>query len=343
MKVIDLRSDTVSLPTDEMREVMARAEVGDDGYGDDPTVNRLQEISAEITGKEAALYMPSGTMTNLVAIMTHTRPSDSIVMGKNAHSWKYESGGPSAIAGVLPIIIDGDGTFTWDDVEENSLGGDVHLAPTTLVMMENSHNDGGGIVFPQEKVEEIGEKARFWGIKTHIDGARIFNAAVASGKNVAELCAPADTVSFCLSKGLGCPVGSVLCGPADFIERAGRYRELVGGGMRQAGIIAAAGIYALENNVERLADDHESARYLAKGLAAIDGYEVDIDRVETNMVFAELSDENENAVLFAAKLRDMGLLVNPISKRCLRAVTCLNVSRADIDDALRIFEKAVEG
>jgi threonine aldolase len=341
--MIDLRSDTVTRPTLEMREFMAKAEVGDDGYHEDPSINRLQDISKGITGKEDALYLPTGTMANIVAIMSHTRPSDSIVLGQKAHSWLYESGSPAAIAGVLPVQVGVDGTFTWKDVEENALGGDVHLAPTTLIMMENTHNGGGGIVFPQSDIEDISEKARFWGYKTHIDGARIFNASIASQKSVLELAAPVDSISFCLSKGLGCPVGSVLCGSAAFIQMARRYRELLGGGMRQAGIVASAGIYALENNIERLQDDHDNAKLLAEKISEIDGLETDLVKVQSNMVFVAVKNERLNAVEYAGKLKENGVLVNAFEKHRFRAVTHLEITRDDILKAVSVFKEVLAG
>ncbi len=339
--MIDLRSDTVTRPTPAMREFMAKAEVGDDGYGDDPTVNLLQEKSARVTGKEDALFLPSGTMANVVAIMCHTRPSDSVILGKNAHSWLYESGSIGAVAGVLPIIVGEDGTFTWEDVNANAKGGDVHMAPTTLVMMENTHNGGGGIVFPQKWIVEICEKAGFWGIKTHIDGARIFNASIASGKPAAELCAPVDSVSFCLSKGLGAPVGSMLCGTRDFILKARRYRELLGGGMRQVGIVAAGGVWALDNHVERLEEDHANAMVLARGLKDIKGLRVDLERVHTNMVFIGLEKDGLNAFEYAARLGELGVKINAMGKDFLRAVTHLDVSWSDVTRAIDLFEKAL--
>ena len=339
--MIDLRSDTVTRPSEAMREFMRNAACGDDGYGDDPSINQLQKLAAETLGKEEALFLPSGTMANLVAIMTHTRPSDSVVLGYKAHSFLYESGGPAALAGVLPIIVGHDGAFTWEDVEKNALGGDVHLAPTTLVMMENTHNGGGGIVFPQEHIEEICEKARFWNIRTHIDGARIMNAAVALGKSASELCAPADTVSLCLSKGLGCPVGSVLAGPAEFIARARRFRELLGGGMRQAGIVASAGVYALENNVDRLAGDHANARLLAEKLASLEGLYVDLDTVQTNMVFIETRREDMAAFNVVLALREKGVLANPMGKDKIRCVTHLDVTREDVIKAAEAFKEVM--
>jgi len=339
-EVIDLRSDTVTRPTQEMRRCMARAEVGDDGYGDDPSINELQRRSAEVTGKEDALFVPSGTMANLVAVMSHTRPGDSVVLGRGAHSWLYESGGPAQIAGVMTYIAGADGTFTWEEVEEAAKGGNVHMAPTTLVMMENTHNAGGGIIFPQEQIEDIAQKARFWGFKTHIDGARIFNAAVAAGKSVAELCASVDSVSFCLSKGLGCPVGSVVCGSREFIQRTRRYREVLGGGMRQAGIVAAAGLYALDHNVERLQEDHDNARVLAEELSDLPALEIDLEKVQTNMVFIELT--GMNAFELAARLKESGVLMNPLGKNLLRAVTHRDVTRQQVERAAEIFIKQIE-
>jgi len=340
--MIDLRSDTVTQPTAAMREAMARAECGDDGYGEDPSINRLQEMAAELLGKEDALYVPSGTMANLVALMSHTRPSDSVILGQGAHTWLYESGSPGAIAGVLTIIVGDGGTFTWQDVEDNSLGGNVHMAPTTLVMMENTHNAGGGIIFDQDHIIEICEKAKFWGMGTHIDGARILNASVATGVPAAELCAPADSVSLCLSKGLGCPVGSVVAGSSEFIQKTRRYRELLGGGMRQAGIVAAAGIHALENNIDRLADDHNNAKLLAEKLSDVDGIKVDLAKVHTNMVFIEVAKPGLNAFDCAARLKQRGVLVNPLAKQKLRAVTHLDVDKDDVIKAAGVFDEALK-
>jgi len=339
--LIDLRSDTVTQPTPEMREFMANAEVGDDGYNEDPSINKLQEISKDLSGKQDALYLPSGTMANIVAVMSHTRPSDSIILGQKAHTWLYESGSPAAIAGVLSNLVGKDGTFTWSDVEENALGGNVHLAPTTLIMMENTHNGGGGIIFPQKDVEEISEKARFWGYKTHIDGARIFNASIATGKTVSELAAPVDSISFCLSKGLGCPVGSVLCGTKEFIEKARRYRELLGGGMRQAGIVAAAGIYALENNIERLSKDHDNAKLLSEKTAKIEGLETDLTKVHSNMVFVTVKKDGLNAVEYAGMLKEKGVLVNALAKFGFRAVTHMGISKDDIIKVASVFEETL--
>lgn len=340
--MIDLRSDTVTLPTTAMRAVMAGAEVGDDVYGEDPTVNRLQERAAELMGKAAGLLVPSGSMANLCAMLAHTRPGDSVILGRGAHSFVYESGGICALAGLLPIIVGTDGTFTWADVEQNAKGGNLHLAPTTLIMMENTHNQGGGVVFPQEQVIAIGAQAQAWGFHTHIDGARIFNAAVATGQPARELAAPVESVSFCLSKGLGCPAGSVLTGPVDFIERARRFRKMLGGAMRQAGILAAAGLYALEHHVNRLAEDHQNARDLALMLSDLAGMKIDLGRVQTNMVFIEVTKPGLNAVVLSARLKDRGVLANPTGKSVLRAVTHLGITKEDVKSAAEIFADALK-
>jgi len=339
--MIDLRSDTVTLPDAGMRDSMAKAPVGDDVYGDDRSVNLLEEKCAEITGKEEALFVPSGTMANLVAVLTHTRPGDSVIMGQGAHSFMFETGAISAVAGVMPIIVGSGGTFTWQDVEHNAKGGNIHFASTTLVMMENTHNQGGGIIFSQQAVETIAANSRFWGFRTHIDGARIFNASIASGTPVKELSAPADSICFCLSKGLGAPVGSVLCGSADFISEARRYRKMVGGGMRQAGVLAAAGIYALENNVDRLKEDHDNARLLGEELASLPGLEVDLAGVQTNMVYANVVKEGLNAVEYGGLLKEKGVLVNAMSKDYFRAVTHLGIDREHILEAVEIFKKCL--
>jgi threonine aldolase len=344
MNYIDLRSDTVTKPTPAMRAAMASAEVGDDGYGDDPTINELQRRAAAVTGKEDALFLPSGTMANLCGIMSHTRHSDSVIIGEDAHSWMYESGGPAAIAGVLTITVGRGGTYTWKEVEPAIRPrGIVHLPPTTLIMLENTHNCGGGIVFPQDDLIEIAERARALGIATHLDGARIFNAAAATGKSAAELARPVDSISFCLSKGLGCPIGSLVCGSKDFILRARRFREMLGGGMRQAGIVAAAGLYALDHNIERLKDDHAHARLLAEKLSDLPGLAINLAKVQTNMVFAEVKRPGWNAFTVAGKLSEKGVLVGALSPYRLRAVCHLQVSREDVLKAAEAFAETMAG
>ena len=343
MKTIDLRSDTVTRPTPAMRQAMASAEVGDDVYGEDPTVNALEARAAELMGKEAAVYVPSGTMANQTAIRAHTHHGDSVIIGENAHAWLYESGAPAALSGVLTITAGRGGTFTAEEMLASAKGGNLHFAPTTLVMMENTHNSGGGILFPQKDLDGVAASARLWGFKTHLDGARLFNAAVKTGLPAKTLAAPVDSVSFCLSKGLGAPVGSLLCGSREFIVRARRFRKMFGGGMRQAGILAAAGLYALDHHVERLAEDHSNARFLAEALLAVSGLAVDLAKVQTNMVFLEITRPGLDAFSYAARLKARGVLVNPLGQSRLRAVTHLDVSRSDLETALPIFQQALLG
>jgi threonine aldolase len=329
MKPIDLRSDTVTRPGPAMRRAMAEAEVGDDVYGEDPTVNRLEAVAAARFGKEAALFVPSGTMANQLAIRAHTEPGDGAIAGVGAHLWLYEGGAAAAVAGVQITQVGEDGLFGADDVRGAIAPDDSHFARTRLVCVENTHNRSGGRVFPLEAIRAIARVARDRGLAMHLDGARIWNAEVATGIPVAEWAAEFDSVAFCLSKGLGAPVGSLVAGTRQFVRRARRFRKQLGGGMRQAGILAAAGLFALEHNVKRLADDHANARRLAAGLAELPGIEVP-RAPETNMVFFCAPD----AARFAARARELGVLVGAIDARTLRAVTHLDVSAADVDQAL---------
>jgi len=335
-QTIDLRSDTVTQPSQAMREAMARAAVGDDVYGEDPTVNRLQELAAERIGKEAALYVPSGTMANQIAIRAHTQHGDALIAAAKSHMFLYESGGAAALSGVQPVLVGEDGFFTADDLRQAIFPADDHFPSTRLVCIENTHNASGGRVWAQSAEREIAEVAREAGLALHLDGARIFNASAASGVPAAELAAPYDSVSFCLSKGLGAPVGSLVCGSRDFIVRAHRYRKMFGGGMRQAGILAAAGIYALEHNVKRLEEDHENARRLARGLAALPGVEL-VREPESNLVFFSVP----NVGAFVRAIHAQGLLINAISATALRAVTHLDVSSQEIERALGIIGELV--
>jgi threonine aldolase len=329
MQPIDLRSDTVTRPTDAMRRAMAEAEVGDDVYGEDPSINRLQQRAAELTGKEAALFFPSGTMANQAAVRSLTRHGDVVLAGQGAHILRYESGAAAALSGVQIQTIGTDGLFDAADVEAAMLPPDHHLAPATLVAVENTHNGAGGRVFALERIDGIANVARQHGLRLHLDGARLFNAVVATGVPAAKWAAPFDTVSFCLSKGLGAPVGSMLCGSFDLIDRAHRVRKMFGGGMRQAGILAAAGLHALEHHVERLAVDHENAKRLASGLERL-GFEVD-PPPETNMVKLRCPD----ALARFASFHEAGVRVGPVSATVLRAVTHLDVSAEDVEEALR--------
>lgn len=341
MEKIDLRSDTVTKPSPEMRRAMFEAEVGDDVYNEDPTIKKLEEMSAAIFGKEAALYVPSGTMANQVALMAHTRPGDSVIIGVGAHNYFYESGAGGALAGVQFSLVGADGLFTASDVDGALHPPDHHFSPTKLVCIENTHNRSGGRVFPIEDIKAISTLCRFWGIPLHCDGARIFNASVATGIPVAEYAGYFDSISFCLSKGLGCPVGSVLMGNKEFRDRAHRYRKMLGGGMRQAGILAAAGIYALNHNIDRLKSDHENAKTLARGLAENQGFVIDLNKVETNIVKVRIRDDNINAYQFVFKAADLGVLVNPLDKHNFRAVTHMDVNADMIKSAVEILNQTL--
>ena len=339
MKVIDLRSDTVTHPTPEMRRAIFEAEVGYDVYGEDPTVNRLEMMAAARMGKEAALFTPSGTQGNLIAVLTHCNRGDEIIVGDEAHMFWYEVGGAAALGGVTIRTLPNDscGRLNPDDIERAIRDRDIHYPETTLVCLENTHNRCGGTVLSADYTDEVCRLAHTRGLKVHLDGARIFNAAIALGVPVLALAENADSVSFCLSKGLGAPVGSLLCGSKDFVERARKFRKMLGGGMRQAGIIAAAGIVALETMVDRLVDDHANARRLAEGLAGINGITLAQDSVPTNIVMFELSPGPSTAE-FMEGLREVGVKVGLRDGRPFRAVTHYMVTSSDIDEALARIE-----
>ncbi len=332
---IDLRSDTVTRPTPAMREAIARAEVGDDVYGEDPSVNRLQRRAAELLGTEAALFVPSGTMANQAAIRALTQHGDLVLAGEGAHVLRYESGAPAALSGVQIRTLGRGGLFDGDDVRAAATPSEHHFAPTSLVTLENSHNSSGGRVFPLERMKGVVETARDLGLRLHLDGARLFNAVVATGVPAARWAAPFDTVSFCLSKGLGAPIGSLVCGSAEIIDRVHRFRKMLGGGMRQAGMMAAAGLYALKHHAERLVIDHANARRLASGLAKL-GLTVD-PPPETNMVMFRIDDTQG----FLRAIHARSLRINPVTEGRFRAVTHLDVSETDIDDALGRIEEAL--
>jgi threonine aldolase len=324
-----------------MRRAMAEAEVGDDVFGDDPTVNRLEAAAAERLGQEAALIVPSGTMANLVAVMTHTRPGDEILLGSEAHIFHFEVAGAARIAHVQthPLPNDpADGSLSARDVVESVRPANIHAPRTTLLCLENTHNRCGGRAMSRETTQALIGTAARHGLRVHIDGARIFNAEVASGCLAAELTAGADSVSFCLSKGLGCPAGSLICGSKDFVAEARRNRKLLGGGMRQAGILAAAGLFALEHNISRLAEDHANAAWLAEGLSALEVFEP--EPVQTNIVAVNLRHGSSDT--WGRALRQAGVLCTAFGPSRLRFVTHLDVSRADIDSALGRIEKAAE-
>jgi threonine aldolase len=333
-QVIDLRSDTLTQPTPEMRRAMADAEVGDDVFGEDPTVNRLQEVVAEFLGLEAALFMPSGTMSNQVAIRSHTEPGDEIMLDVSAHVSIYEAGAPAGLSGVMCQYLPGErGRFTAGDVQAAVRPRNSHFPPTKLVCVENTSNRGGGSVWSLDQVKAVAAAAREHGFRLHLDGARLWNAAVATGVPEYEYARLFDSVSVCFSKGLGAPVGSALVGSREFIERAHRFRKMFGGGMRQAGVLAAAALYAVENHRDRLAQDHANARRLAEGLALLPGVTLDLETVETNIVIFDVP--GLSAADFAARLGQAGVRVLAIGAQRLRAVTHLHLTGADIEEALR--------
>lgn len=344
---IDLRSDTVTQPTPEMREAMYRAELGDDVYGDDPTVNKLEEVAAAKLGKEAAVFVASGTMGNLVSLLTHCGRGEEVIVGSEAHIFRYEAGGSSALGGISQFQIPNnpDGTLPLDQVEAAIRGSDQHEARTKLIALENTHNRCGGTVLPVAYMRQVRDLANRYGLQVHLDGARIFNASVALGVDVKELTQPVDSVTVCLSKGLSAPVGSVICGRQDFIASARRTRKMLGGGMRQAGLLAAAGIVALEKMIDRLADDHANARRLAEGLADTPGFVVEVDRVQTNIVFFELdSSVKVSGEVVAQRMLEQGVkLTSPgVHFRRFRAVTHAWVNRDEIDHALLAFKTAAK-
>jgi threonine aldolase len=339
MKVIDLRSDTVTHPTPEMRRAMFDAEVGDDVYGEDPTVNHLEAMAAGIMGKEAALFTTSGTQSNLIAVLTHTNHGDEIIVGDEAHILWYEVGGAAALGGVIlrTVPTDSCGRLNLDDIDRAIRGKDIHYPQTTLLCLENTHNRCGGAVLTPDYTDEVCNLAHARGLKVHLDGARIFNAAVTLGVPACALARNSDSVALCLSKGLSAPVGSLLCGSKDFVERARKVRKMLGGGMRQAGVIAAAGIVALETMIDRLAEDHSNARRLAQGLAGIKGIRLAQDDIPTNIVMFDLSPEL-SVVEFFEGLEKAGVKVGLRDGRPFRAVTHRMVSSSDIDEALARIE-----
>jgi threonine aldolase len=334
---IDLRSDTVTRPSPAMRRAMAEAEVGDDVYGEDPTVNRLQARVAELLGVEAALFVPSGSMANQIAIKVHTQPGDDVLTGRGAHNFLFESGAAGAVSGVQLTLLGEDGRFTAAEVEAAYKPDNHHYAPTRLVSVENTHNTGGGLVWDPAEVRAVVDTARRLGLATHLDGARLWNAAVASAQSERALAAGFDTVSVCLSKGLGAPVGSLLCGRADLVHKAHRVRKLLGGGMRQAGILAAAGLHALEHNRGRLGEDHANARTLARALSGLRGLRVDEARVHTNIIMVDLDPALGRAEEFAARAAAKRLLFHAMGPFRIRLVTHLDVDRSACERAAAIF------
>jgi threonine aldolase len=335
LPIVDLRSDTVTRPTPAMRKAMAEAEVGDDVYGEDPTINHLQERAAQIFEREAALFVPSGSMGNLLAIKAWTRPGMEVICEQRAHIYQYEMAAMSVIAGCLPCTTPApDGILTWDLIEPLIRPKIYYRSQTGLIELESTHNMHGGSVYPPETIEHICEHAHAAGIPVHLDGARIFNAAAALGKSVAEITRKVDSVMFCLSKGLGAPVGSMLVGSRDFIEKARIGRKLLGGGMRQAGVLAAAGLVALEEMPKVLACDHRNARYLAEGLARMNGIALDPKKVVTNILIFDVGGTRFTAADLCVELVKRQILCNPAAKYSVRMVTHFDVDRRGIDRAL---------
>ncbi|WP_323906803.1 low-specificity L-threonine aldolase [Aeromonas veronii] len=332
MRYIDLRSDTVTQPTDAMRQAMLHAEVGDDVYGEDPGVNALEAFGARLLGKQAALFVPSGTMSNLLAVMSHCQRGEGAILGNAAHIYRYEAQGSAVLGSVAlqPLPMQRDGTLAFDDIKAALAPDDAHFVQTRLICLENTHN---GKVLPLSYLQEMGAFVAERGLKLHLDGARLFNAAVASETPVEVIAAPFDSISICLSKGLGAPVGSLLVGSHDFIARARRLRKMLGGGMRQAGILAQAGLFALEQHVTRLADDHRRAKRLAEGVAALPGIELDLSLVQSNMVFLRLR-EGESAPLLAF-MKERGILFSGYGE--LRLVTHLQINDDDIEEVIDAF------
>ena len=340
--IIDLRSDTVTKPTIAMRRAMAEAEVGDDVYGEDPTVNRLEELAAEKFGKEAAVFVPTGTMGNLASILSHcTGRGQEILLGDNSHIFFYEVGGAAAVGGLAYHILPNDRFGMIDPalVEQNIRGSDVHLPQTALLCVENTHNRAGGTVLSKAQIDQLCAVAHARGVPVHMDGARIFNAAIYLETDVKTLVEKVDSVQFCLSKGLGAPAGSLIVGSKDFIQRARRNRKMLGGGMRQAGVLAAAGLVALTEMVDRLEDDHYNARRFAESLALIDGFEVDLETVQTNIVAANLTEKTWPAAKWIAQLKEQNILVGAPGPRRLRFVFHNDVSRTSIELALSVIAR----
>ena len=343
-KTIDLRSDTVTHPTEDMRKAMASAPVGDDVYGEDPTVNRLEAMTADLLGKEAALFVSSGTMGNLASVLSHCGRGDEMILGDHSHIFTSEQGGTAALGGVFPrpLPTSPDGTLDLDLVVDSIRPDNEHYPRTRLLAIENTHNRSGGRCLPVEYMDAAGNTAHNHGLKLHVDGARLWNAAVALNVAPARLVQEADSVSVCLSKGLGAPVGSVIVGHADFIGRARRMRKVLGGGTRQAGIIAAAGIVAITEMIERLADDHANARKLAAGLSKMDGIFIDPETVETDIVFFELRRDDITPAQLSAGLKELDVLLNPSGGNLLRAVTNLSVDSEDIDRTIDAFARVLD-
>ncbi len=342
MKLIDLRSDTVTRPTPEMRRAMAEAEVGDDVYGEDPTVNRLEQRAAEVFGKEAALFVPTGTMGNTIGVKVHTQHGQEVICEARSHVLNYELSMMAWFSGCVarPVAAQR-GILTWEQIRREIRPLGPHWAPTGLIEIENTHNMAGGTIYPQDAIDQICDGAHERGLSVHMDGARVFNAAAATGKPVREITRKCDTVMFCLSKALGAPAGSLLVGTKDAVDRGRLYRKRLGGGMRQVGVLAAAGLIALEEMPKRLHIDHENAKFLAESLAGIPGIKLDRGAVQTNIVIFDISGAGLATADFSARLKARGILMNGINAAEVRAVTHYDVSRADCEAAIETIRQTV--
>jgi len=340
--MIDLRSDTVTKPTEQMRQAMLQAEVGDDVYGEDPTVNRLEEIAADILGKEAALFVTSGTQGNQVAVLAQTRPGDEMILEENSHLFYYEGGAVAALANVQTRTLPGNrGQMDLHDLRQAVRGEDIHFPTTSMICLENTHNRGGGAVLPVSYMKEVYKVAQEVGVPVHLDGARLFNAAVALNVDVKELTQYVDTVQVCLSKGLSAPMGSIVAGSKTSINQARKWRKRLGGGMRQVGLIAAPGIIALTEMVERLEEDHHRAQNLARGLMEIKGLKIDLDQVQTNIVLIDISDLNMGSDVFLDDLKSNGVLGVSFGPHTVRLTTHREITDEDITKTIEIFNKVV--
>lgn len=344
MRIVDLRSDTVTLPSPEMREAICHADLGDDVFGEDPTTNRLEAMAAECTGKEAALLVTSGTMGNLVCALTHCGRGDEVILGNLSHTFVYEAGGIAALGGIHPRTVQNipDGTMSLDDIEAAIRGDNVHYPRTRMICLENTHNLCNGFPLTPEYTNSVATLARNHGLKVHLDGARIFNAAVALGVDVKELTRNVDSLSFCLSKGLSAPVGSVICGTGEFIAEARRTRKILGGGMRQCGIIAAAGIIALEKMVKRIEEDHKNAKRLADGIARIPGLQIDPSKAQTNIVYFELKSNLLTPEALVTQVDQKGVKFMHMGQSRCRMVTHYGISSDDIDTALAALAEVMK-
>lgn len=343
MKYIDLRSDTVTKPSKGMRDTMANAEVGDDVYGEDPTINALQKRCAEITGKKAALFVASGSMANQLAIKSQTNPGDEVIVEADAHVLNYETAAPAFISQVQVLPIEGiHGTITAGQIKKYLRPKAYYFPKNSLICLENTHNRAGGTIYPLEEIKKIRELAHHENILMHLDGARIFNASIETGISVKEYASYFDSISFCFSKGLGAPVGSILCSDSETIIKAHKYRKIIGGGMRQAGVLAAAAMYALDNNIDRLKEDHAKARYFAEQISKLDLISIDLSNVHTNILIFRINKSECDVEKFKSDLKEKGVLISDGSFGSLRAVFHLDVSMEEVEKALSIFRNIID-